>query len=175
MKLEILRLRQRWPDLLILGYFFFNLVFISYFFDLEQIVIPDASHFSYPVWPPKFLVDLAHWWGQTFDPLLFARPVWWRATIWIDFLFFGPYYLFAIYAFIRGRRWIRIPTIIYSSVMLTNVAIIFSEELWGVHATPQIAAVLGANATWVIAPIYLLWRMCRSDQPFVKKPGRHAN
>ena len=36
-----------------------------------------------------------------------ARPPFWRMTIWIDVIFFGPFYLFAIYAFIRGRNWIR--------------------------------------------------------------------
>jgi hypothetical protein len=30
------------------------------------------------------LVDLVNWWGRTFDPLLMARPPFWKATIWID-------------------------------------------------------------------------------------------
>jgi hypothetical protein len=72
---------RRRLDILFLVYFLFNLVFISYFVDLEQVVIPDTSSFTYPAWPPRFLVDLAHWYGRTFDPLLVARPVWWRATI----------------------------------------------------------------------------------------------
>jgi EXPERA (EXPanded EBP superfamily) len=48
-------------------------------------------------WCP--LVDLIHWYGRTFDPLIIARPAWWKATIGIDALFFGPFYLFAIYAY----------------------------------------------------------------------------
>ncbi len=161
-----LRLRQRPIDIAILAYFIFNLFFITYFFDLEQIVIANAAHFTYPPWPPKFLVDLSHWWGRTFDPLLFARPVWWRATIWIDAILFGPYYAFAIYAFIRGKNWIRIPSIIYASVMLTNVSIILSEEIAGPHATPHLGAVIGANAAWVIVPVYLVYRMWRYAEPF---------
>jgi hypothetical protein len=150
---------RRVLDVIILAYFVFNLLFISWLFDLEQVVIPDTSSFSYPVWPPRFIVDLSHWWGKTYDPLLYARPVWWRATIWIDVALFGPYYAFAIYAFIRKRNWIRIPSVIYASVMLTNVTIILSEEIWGVHATPHLAAVLGANASWVIVPLLIIWRM----------------
>lgn len=88
-----------------------------------------------------------------------ARPVWWRATIWIDAVFFGPFYAFAIYAFIRGRNWIRVPAIIYASVMLTNVIIILSEEIWGPNATPRLANVIGANAAWIIAPALVIWRM----------------
>ena len=169
--LQPLPLRRRVIDILILIYLLFNLVAITYLFDIEQIVIPDASHFTYPAWPPRAIVDLGHWWGRTFDPLLFARPVWWRATIWIDAVLFGPYYIFAVYAFIRGRNWIRLPSIIYSSVMLTNVTIILSEEIWGPHATPHLAAVVGANASWIVAPLLILWRMRREPFPRTEAAG----
>ena len=167
--MEIIPLKKRPLDIAILVFFFFNAVFITYFFDLEQVVIPNTAHFTYPVWPPPFLVDVAHWWGRHFDPLLYARPVWWRATIWIDVLLFGPFYFIAIYAFAKGKNWIRLPCIIYSSVMLTNVSIILSEEIWGPHATPQILAVLGANASWIIFPVLIIGRMWQSDQPFSVK------
>jgi hypothetical protein len=162
-------LRKRPLDLVILIYFLFNLVAITYLFDVEQIVIPDTSHFTYPAWPPRFIVDLSHWWGRQFDPLLYARPPWWRATIWIDAVLFGPYYVFAIYAFIKGRNWIRMPSIIYASVMLTNVTIIMSEEIWGPHATPHLASVAGANASWVLAPLLILFRMRRDPFPAVAR------
>ena len=164
-----LPLRRRVIDILILIYLLFNLLAITYLFDIEQIVIPDTSHFTYPAWPPRAIVDLGHWWGQTFDPLLYARPVWWRATIWVDAILFGPYYLFAAYAFIRGRNWIRFPSIIYSSIMLTNVTIILSEEIWGPHASPHLAAVIGANASWIVAPLLILWRMRREPFPEAAK------
>ncbi len=160
-----LPLRQRPLDIVILGYLIFNLVAITYLFDLEQILIPDTSHFIYPAWPPRFIVDLSHWWGRNFDPLLFARPPWWRATIWIDAVLFGPYSVFAIYAFIKGRNWIRMPSIMYASIMLTNVTIIMSEEIWGPHATPHLAAVIGANASWIIVPLLILFRMRRDPFP----------
>jgi hypothetical protein len=163
--MQSLPLRGRVIDILILIYLLFNLLAITYLFDIEQLVIPDTSHFTYPAWPPRVIVDLGHWWGQTFDPLLYARPVWWRATIWVDAVLFGPYYLFAVYAFFRGRNWIRFPSIIYSSVMLTNVTIILSEEIWGPHATPHLAAVIGANASWIVAPLLILWRMRKEPFP----------
>ena len=71
-----------------------------------------------------------------------ARPAWWRATIWIDALFFGPFYVFAIYAYIKGRNWIRFGSIIWASVMLTNVTIILFEEVMGEHAiTPSVEGI----------------------------------
>jgi len=41
-----------------------------------------------------------------------------------------------------------------------------SEEIWGPHATSHLGAVAGANATWVIVPIYLIVRMWKSSEPF---------
>jgi hypothetical protein len=77
------------------------------------------------------MVDLVHWYGNNFDPLLIARPAWWRATIWIAALFFGPFYVFAIYAYAKGKNWIRFASIVCASVMLTNVFIILFEESCG--------------------------------------------
>ena len=159
------RPRRRPLDIILLVFFIFNLVAITYLFDIEQIIITDVNHFTYPAWPPRAIVDLGHWWGSTFDPVLNARPVWWRATIWIDAILFGPYYALAIYAFIRRRNWIRIPSIMYASVMLTNVTIILSEEIWGPYATPHLANVIGANAAYLIAPALLIWRMRREPFP----------
>lgn len=162
-------LRERPLDIAIVAYFLFNILFITYFFDLEQIVIPNVSHFSYPAWPPPFLVNLSHWWGRTFDPLLLARPVWWRAMIWIEVLTFGPYYIVAIFAFVKGKSWIRMPSVIYSAVMLTNVTVILSEETWGPHASPALLAVVGANASWVIFPVLIIVRMWREGSPFAAR------
>jgi len=159
-------LSKRPLDLALVAFFAVNLGFITYIVDLEQLVIADAAHFAYPLWPPARLVDLVHWWGHTYDPLLIARPTWWKATIWIDALFFGPFYAFAIFAFLRGRNWIRLPSVIWASVMMTNVTIILSEEIAGPHATPQLAMVLLANAAWLIFPVLVLLRMWKSERPF---------
>ena len=161
-----LPLTQRPLDIAFIIFFVVNLFFITYIVDLEQLVIADPQHFEYPVWPPAALVNLVHWYGKNFDPVLIARPAWWRATIWIDALFFGPFYVFAIYAYAKGRNWIRFGSIIWASVMLTNVTIILFEEINGEHATPALFRVLLANAAWVIFPILVLYRMWRSVSPF---------
>src|SRR3982751_6713147 len=105
----IIPLRKRPIDIAILVFFLINLLFITYIVDLEQLVIPDASHFDYPAWPPPGAVDVIHWYGQHYDPVQIARPAWWKMTIVLDVFLFGPFYVFAIYAFVRGKNWIRIP------------------------------------------------------------------
>jgi hypothetical protein len=126
---------------------------------------------EYPVWPPKFMIDNIHWYGRNFDPPQMAREMWWKMTIWIDVLFFGPFYVAAIYAYINGKQWIRIPSIIWASVMLTNVTIILGEELAGRTPAPNFLIVLGFNALWLIMPIVVLWRMGLNPTPFRRKIG----
>ena len=159
-------LSKRPVDIFLIIFFAFNLFFITYIVDLEQLVIANPEKFNYPVWPPAAMVDLVHWYGRTYDPVLMARPAWWRTTIWIDALFFGPFYAFAIYAYARGKSWIRFGSIVWASVMLTNVSIILFEEVMGEHATPHLFHVLLANTAWVIFPVITLIRMWRSNQPF---------
>ena len=134
--------------------------------DIEQLVIADPEYFQYPIWPPSKIINLVHWYGKNFDPALMARPAWWRATIWIDALFFGPFYIVAIYTYAKGKNWIRFGSIIWASVMLTNVTIILFEEVNGEHASPQLMRVFLANAAWIIFPVIVLYRMWRSVNPF---------
>ncbi|MEO8770711.1 MAG: emopamil-binding family protein [Ferruginibacter sp.] len=164
-----LPLSKRPVDIALIIFFAINLFFITYIVDIEQLVIANTNNFQYPIWPPAKMVDLVHWYGKNFDPVLMARPMWWRATIWIDALFFGPFYAFAIYAYVKGRKWIRFASIIWASVMLTNVTIILFEEIGGEHASPEIARVFMANAAWVIFPLIVLYRMWSSIDPFSKQ------
>ena len=161
-------LSRRKLDLLFVAFFLINIGFITYIVDIEQLIIADPAHFVYPLWPPAPLVDLIHWWGHTYDPLLIARPVWWKMTIWIDALGFGPFYAVAIYAYLTGRDWIRLPSVIWASVMLTNVAIILSEEFSGPHATPHPVIVLLANLPWLLMPVAVIARMARRAHPFTE-------
>lgn len=166
---NLIPLRRRPVDIAILVFFFVNILFITYIIDIEQLVIDDPAKFDYPFWPPRMLVDLVHWYGRNYDPPLMARPAWWRATIWIDALFFGPFYIVAIYAYIKGKEWIRIPSIIYGSVLITNVTIILFEEIAGAHASPRIGIVLLANASWLLFPVLIIARMWRGgEHPFTQ-------
>jgi len=165
---QVIPLRKRPLDIGLIAFFVVNLTFTTYVVSLEQVVIADPFHFTPPPWPPERLLALVHWWERTFDPLLLARPAWYRATIWLDVLLFGPFYAAAIFAYARGRDWIRIPSIIWATMLFTNVFIILFDELAGVTATPRPAAVVAANAAWMVVPAVVVWRMWRSEHPFTE-------
>jgi hypothetical protein len=164
---ERIPLRLRRYDVVFIAFFAVNLFLVTYLVDIEQLTIADPTNFHYPAWPPAPVVDLVHWYGSHFDPLLMARPQWWRMTIWIDVLYFGPFYAAAILAFSRGREWIRVPALVWAGMMLSNVVIILGEELAGPLATEHRAAVLGANAPWLLLPLAVIWRL-RRDHPFTR-------
>jgi hypothetical protein len=156
-------------DIGLLGFFIVNLLFVSYVISLEQIVISNPASSIHTIWPPRGALALIHWWQKSFDPLLWARPAWYRATIWIDVLLFGPFYAAAIYAFARAREWIRIPSVLWAGMMLANVIIIMFDEFLGVHASPRPFMVLAANASWIVVPMIVFWRMARKEHPFTEE------
>ncbi|KAJ4456006.1 putative integral membrane protein [Paratrimastix pyriformis] len=165
-------------DYVFICFFIVNLGFITYIVDLEQLTIPDYQKFlvdhKYPLWPPKWGVDLVHSYAKTFDPVLLARPVWWKVTIWVDALYFGPFYALAIYAFINKKNWIKTPAIIWATAMVINVSVILAEETWGPHATPNLPVVLALNAPWLTFPFLMLARLCIPETPFGKSTGSKA-
>jgi hypothetical protein len=163
--------RARKADWFFVAFFLVNLFFITYIVDLEQLVIPDPSNFKYPAWPPVLFVDMVHSYAGSLDPLLLARPVWWKMTIWLDVLFYGPFYAFAIYAFIKGRDWIRIPAIFYAGMMFAGVFIILGEEYAGPHASPHFLRMLGLNLPWLLVPLLLVYRL-HAASPFSSEQQR---
>lgn len=165
---HVIPLRQRPGDIAILLFFLVNLLVITYVVDLEQLVIANPSHFAYPLWPPRPAVDLIHAYGYAYDHDLIAREAWWKVTIWIDNLLFGPFYVVATYAYVKGKEWIRIPSIIYASVLLTNVTVILGEEFAGAHPSPNLPLVLAANLLWLLFPLFIIYRMWREPMPFTR-------
>jgi hypothetical protein len=161
--------RQRRLDWLFVAFFIINFFFITYVVDLEQLVIPDPDQYQQPAWPPAAMVKIIHSYGSNYDPLLIARPQWWKNTIWLDVVFYGPFYAVAIYAFLRGREWIRIPAIFYSGMMFADVFIILGEEIAGPHASPHLGIVTALNLPWLLLPILLAARLWK-EHPFATAP-----
>lgn len=165
---QTIPLTQRPWDYAFLAFFLVNLCFITYIVDLEQLVIANPAHFTYPLWPPAPLVDLVHRYARAYDPLVLARPPWWKMTIWFDALGFGPFYAASIYAWARGRDWIRLPSLLYGASIITIVCVILSEEYGGPHATPHFPIVLLLNLPWIMFPALIIARMWRSEHPFTR-------
>ena len=71
----------------------------------------------------------------------------------------------------KGKEWIRLPSIIYAVSMISGVIMILSEEAFGQYRTSHLALVIAANASWIIFPLIILFRMGLREHPFT----RHAS
>ncbi len=158
---------ERKLDVGLWAFFLLNVLVVTYTADVEQLLISDPDNFSYPIWPPPFVVDLLHDYFRDHDPLLYARPEWYRAIVAIDSLFYGPFYIAALYAFWKGREWIRNWCLIWAAVMLATVTVILVEEVAGPYATDHLPLVLATNAGWLLVPVVVLIRMW-GEHPFTR-------
>ena len=56
---RVIPLSRRKGDIVILAFFWLNILVITYIVDVEQIVLPDISgDWEYPLWPLPFMVDI---------------------------------------------------------------------------------------------------------------------
>lgn len=108
-----------------------------------------------------------YWYASSFDPIFLDTPLWLRIMCTIDAYVFGPFYLVLIYAFVRGRNWIRVPALLYGSAIIYSTAVYFGWEFLDAanRAEANLAAVFVVNIPYTIVPLLLLWRM-RSPEPF---------
>jgi hypothetical protein len=164
---KVIPFRERKGDIVLWIFFLVNVIFVTYQADIEQIVIHDPANFTYPIWPPAYMIDFLHWYLARYDPLIYERPVWYTTIVWIDQIVNGPFYIAALYAFWKGKDWIRNWSIIWAAVMLTTVTIILGEEIAGPFASDHLPLVLATNAGWLIVPIWVLVRMWR-EHPFTR-------
>ena len=133
--------------------------------DMEQVLVADPAVYGLPGavwtprWPPELCVRAVHWWGGLADKLVLARPVWFQVAIWLEVFVQAPFYVLAIFAFVRRRNWIRIPAIIYSTVLLTIMPIVLTEQYIGEHATERPLLVTLVYSAYVLVPTLLLVRV----------------
>src|SRR6185369_7989731 len=81
-------------------------------------------------WPPRFFYESTLAYCKFADQVFCHNPMWMKVIIpgllsclfnphcqvmalWSP-VFYGPFYCFAIYAFVRGRDWIRVPALMWA-------------------------------------------------------------
>jgi EXPERA (EXPanded EBP superfamily) len=135
--------------------------------DVTAVLGIDLVHFDEtrahpPAWPPLFVLEALVRYGRACDRLFLYNPPWFRAVMFGDVFVLGTYYVAAAYALVTGARWLRIPTFIYASHVLTVAPLLVVEHLWGPYASPAPGLVLAAYAPYWILPFVMLWRVRRA-------------
>jgi hypothetical protein len=66
------------------------------------------------------------------DSLLIANPRFVQVTAgYVSAMLFGVFYLVLIYAFVRGRNWIRLPAVFYAGMVVMGTGVYLAVGLLG--------------------------------------------
>jgi hypothetical protein len=86
---------------------------------------------------------------------------------------FCPFYLVSIFAIVTRREWIRIPIIIYSSILFVDLSAFFVEGIWGEMPSPNMWIFTAGYGYYQIFPIIAIARMW-NDHPFTTRSPKVA-
>lgn len=117
------------------------------------------------------------------DPLLVTNPRFMQASAGVSALVFGSFYLVLVYAFVRGRDWIRLPAVFYAGMVVETTFLVLVVGFSG--DAPLFKTVCGAaytgfdytftdvprvlmyNVPYIVVPLLLVARMWR-PHPFTR-------
>jgi hypothetical protein len=120
------------------------------------------------LWPPQFMYNAYLDWCDRCDPVFCYNPVWMKVLAGVSPFIYAPFYVFAIYAFVKGKEWIREPCLMYAWGLLFTMTVIMAEEYMGEKASHNFLIVFAGNATYWLFPIPLVLRMW-GKHPFSKE------
>jgi len=120
-------------------------------------------------WPPQVVWDLYFWWARICDPVLAVNPVWIKYLSLLSPVVFCPFYLLSIWAIVTRREWIRIPIIIYSSILFIDLSAFFVEGIYGDLPSPNMWIFTAGYGYYQIFPVIAIARFWK-DHPFTIDP-----
>lgn len=161
-------LSRRKVDLLPIAFFVINVFYTIPWVDLEQVLIAHPSERYEAIWPPQGVIDTVHDYGKRYDPLVMARPLWYRTTLAWQALLFWPFYAVAIYAFVKGKDWIRTPALVWAGSQMTIVMLPTVHQITGPLATEHLAVVMAFYSPWIVVPLVVIVRLWRNERPFTE-------
>ena len=169
--------------------FFSCFVFTSFAADLVNAVSRPSADSSY-FWA-RAVYEL---YAVNNDPLLIANPAYLKAMTFLSAFVFGPFYVVLVYAFIKGKNWIRPLALFYAGMIVESMIVLLAAEFAGdaqlfgqmcqagVKSAEELAKAglnqdltvqnpakfLAYNLPYKVIPILLAVRM-RKENPFSRK------
>ncbi|GJD11374.1 hypothetical protein Gasu2_55130 [Galdieria sulphuraria] len=133
--------------------FFLSFIPISWFID--------ATALGLSSWPPTVTKELVAWWVRLCDPLLGNPPLWFRAMTWFEvtiYPFFCTACCVAIYRGLGKSRWIRIPAVVFASIIGYSFLFVISEYVFGRYKNPAPWIFTSAYLPYFVIPILFAYR-----------------
>jgi len=118
------------------------------------------------------------------DPVLIANPRAVQLTVgFVSALLFGVFYLVLVYAFVRGREWIRLPAIFFAGMIVMGTGLYLAVGLLGDaplfalacgpgsafdYKSPNALNSVAVNALYPLVALMLVARVWRAH-PFARR------
>jgi len=119
-----------------------------------------------------------------FDPVLIANPRFVQLTVgFVSAMLFGTFYLVLIYAFVRGREWIRLPAVFYAGMVVMGTGLYLGVGALGDaplfalacgpgsgfdYKSPNVPVSIAVNGLYPLVALLLVARM-RRPHPFTRR------
>lgn len=120
------------------------------------------------------------------DPILIANPRAVQLTVGVvSALLFGTFYLVLVYAFVRGREWIRLPAIFFAGMIVMGTGLYLAVGIMGDaplfrlacgpgsdfdYKAPSALKSVAVNVFYPLVALLLVARMWR-PHPFTRRLG----
>ena len=118
------------------------------------------------------------------DPVLIANPRFVQLTVgFVSAMLFGTFYLVLIYAFVRGREWIRLPAVFYAGMVVMGTGVYLGVGILGDaplfalacgpgsgfdYKAPSALTSIAVNVPYPLVALLLVARMWRAH-PFARR------
>jgi EXPERA (EXPanded EBP superfamily) len=117
------------------------------------------------------------------DSLIYVAPRFVQVTVGTSAVLFGVFYLVLIYAFVRGREWIRLPAVFYAGMVVMGTGVYLAVGLLGDaplfhlacgpdsaydYKFVSVAKSLAFNLPYPLVALLLVARMSRAH-PFTRR------
>jgi hypothetical protein len=150
----------------------------SFLFDPANMIGRPSPSSRNPL--ARFIYDFA----AGIDPVLIANPRFVQLIVgFVSALLYGIFYLVLIYAFVRGREWIRLPAIFYAGMIVMSGGLYLSVEALGDaplfalacgpgfgfdYKSPSMPMSIAVNGPYPLVALLLVTRMWR-PHPFTRR------
>lgn len=97
-----------------------------------------------------------------------VNPMWFKTMCFFAVHVYVPLYVAAIYAFIAGREFVRIPLMVWSGMLTLSLACMTAEQKWGEYASPRFDELFVPYVIFGVFSWFVVLRML-PKHPFTSK------
>mmetsp|Transcript_4742 Transcript_4742/g.8946 ORF Transcript_4742/g.8946 Transcript_4742/m.8946 type:complete len:168 (+) Transcript_4742:1-504(+) len=144
-------------------------VFLAYFISHVPITLFIDLQGNWGPQYPAMLQQVNTWYCETYGDFLMADPpIWFRSFIMGEAFFQFPFFFVATYGLLYRKQWIRIPSIIYGSHVVTTLQPIMYTFYLADNSDGRMnkLALFGFYMPYLMVPLILTLYMSLNPEPF---------